>query len=90
MARHIGSYQDEWAATLADPDRLRRFASFVNAPGTPDPAVTFVPERGQIRPARPDEDGRLLTAYAPAPSPGPALSPAPVLVAGPRLEVLAK
>lgn len=78
MDRHIDSYQDEWAATLADPDRLRRFASFVNAPGTPDPAVTFVPERGQIRPARPDEDGHVLPA------------PAPVLVAGPRLEVLAK
>jgi nitrite reductase (NADH) large subunit len=72
MGRHIGSYQDEWAAVLDDPDRLRRFASFVNAPGTPDPAVTFVPERGQIRPARPDEDGRIL---------------APALVAGPRLEV---
>jgi len=76
MARHIDGYQDEWAATLADPDRLRRFASFVNAPGTPDPAVTFVPERGQIRPARPDEDGRIL------------ITPAPVMVAGPRLEVL--
>ncbi|GAA2786004.1 nitrite reductase large subunit NirB [Kitasatospora sp. CM 4170] len=76
MARHIDDYQDEWAATLADPDRLRRFSSFVNAPGTPDPAVTFVPERGQIRPARPDEDGNVLTA------------PTPVLVAGPRLEVL--
>ncbi|WP_441251371.1 nitrite reductase large subunit NirB [Kitasatospora sp. McL0602] len=61
MERHVGSYQDEWAATLADPDRLRRFASFVNAPGTPDPAVTFVPERGQIRPARPGEDGHILT-----------------------------
>ncbi|WP_395293168.1 nitrite reductase large subunit NirB [Kitasatospora hibisci] len=76
MARHIDSYQDEWAATLADPDRLRRFSSFVNAPGTPDPAVTFVPERGQIRPARPDEDGHVLAA------------PTPVLVAGSRLEVL--
>lgn len=72
MARHIGNYQDEWAAVLADPERLRRFASFVNAPGTPDPAVTFVPERGQIRPARPEEDGRILI---------------PALIAGPRLEV---
>jgi nitrite reductase (NADH) large subunit len=72
MARHIDAYEDEWAAVLADPDRLRRFTSFVNAPGTPDPAVTFVPERGQIRPARPHEDGRILT---------------PALVAGPRLEV---
>ncbi|MEZ0066581.1 nitrite reductase (NADH) large subunit [Streptacidiphilus sp. MAP12-20] len=72
MARHITAYEDEWAAVLADPERLSRFASFVNAPGTPDPAVTFVPERGQIRPARPEEDGQIL---------------APALVAGPRLEV---
>ncbi|MEU9604658.1 nitrite reductase large subunit NirB [Streptomyces sp. NPDC048057] len=64
MARHVGGYRDEWAAVLDDPERLRRFASFVNAPGTPDPAVTFVPERGQVRPARADEDGRPLVAGA--------------------------
>lgn len=55
MARHIDSYEDEWAATLADPERLRRFRSFVNAPATPDPSVMRVMERGQARPARPDE-----------------------------------
>ncbi|MFI6638182.1 nitrite reductase large subunit NirB [Streptomyces sp. NPDC050504] len=55
MARHVETYQDEWAATLADPDRLRRFVSFANAPGTPDPTIRFAPERGQIRPARPGE-----------------------------------
>lgn len=60
MARHLGGYQDEWAAVLADPQRLRRFVSFVNAPGTPDPTVRFVPERDQIRPAAPGEDGRVL------------------------------
>ncbi|MFF4528719.1 nitrite reductase large subunit NirB [Streptomyces sp. NPDC001407] len=60
MARHIQGYEDEWAATLADPERLHRFSSFVNAPGTPDPAVRFVPERAQIRPARADEDGHRL------------------------------
>ncbi|WP_035849122.1 nitrite reductase large subunit NirB [Kitasatospora azatica] len=60
MARHVETYQDEWAATLADPERVRRFVSFANAPGTPDPTVRFVPERDQIRPARPDEDGRIL------------------------------
>ena len=38
-----------------DPDRLARFVSFVNAPDEPDPTVVFVRERGQIRPARPDE-----------------------------------
>ncbi|MFC5910618.1 nitrite reductase large subunit NirB [Streptacidiphilus monticola] len=62
MERHVALYQDEWAAVLDDPERLRRFVSFVNAPGTPDPTVTFVPERDQIRPARPDEDGVVLVA----------------------------
>ncbi|WP_424215273.1 nitrite reductase large subunit NirB [Streptomyces sp. BI20] len=52
MARHVSTYEDEWAATLADPDRLRRFVSFANAPGVPDPTVRFAPEREQIRPAR--------------------------------------
>ena len=51
MARHVAGYQDEWAAVLADPQRLRRFVSFVNAPGTPDPSISFVPRRGQPRPA---------------------------------------
>ena len=32
MARHVEAYEDEWAAVLDDPDRLRRFVSFVNAP----------------------------------------------------------
>ena len=51
VARHIATYTDEWAAVLADPAKLRRFVSFVNAPGTPDPGIVFVPERGQPRPA---------------------------------------
>jgi nitrite reductase (NADH) large subunit len=55
MARHVASYEDEWAAVLNDPDRLARFASFVNAPGRPDPGIVFRTERGQIRPARPEE-----------------------------------
>ncbi|NGN65169.1 nitrite reductase large subunit [Streptomyces sp. A7024] len=50
MADHVANYRDEWAETLADPDRLRRFVSFVNAPGTPDPTVQFVPERDQVKP----------------------------------------
>ncbi len=73
MQRHVETYADEWRATLEDPDRLRRFVSFVNAPGTPDPSVTFVPERDQIRPAKPGEEG------APLPTAG--------LIAGPTLEV---
>ncbi|HEX8627287.1 MAG TPA: nitrite reductase large subunit NirB, partial [Catenuloplanes sp.] len=51
MARHVSSYADEWRATLDDPDRLRRFTSFVNAPDTPDPSIAFEVERGQPVPA---------------------------------------
>ncbi|MFI2235202.1 nitrite reductase large subunit NirB [Streptomyces chrestomyceticus] len=50
MAAHVTAYRDEWADTLADPERLARFVSFVNAPDAPDPAVRFVPERDQIKP----------------------------------------
>ncbi|MGW1884867.1 nitrite reductase large subunit NirB [Streptomyces sp. NPDC001970] len=50
MAEHVAGYRDEWAETLDDPDRLRRFVSFVNAPEAPDPSVKFVPERDQIKP----------------------------------------
>ena len=51
MAGHIGAYQDEWSATLADEEKLARFVSFINAPDTPDPSISFVTERGQIRPS---------------------------------------
>jgi len=64
MAAHIESYEDEWKATLDDPEKLRRFASFVNAPRTPDPSLAYTVERGQPRPATPEEraDGRVLIA----------------------------
>ena len=42
MARHVASYSDEWRAVLDDPEKLRRFVSFVNAPQTPDPSISFV------------------------------------------------
>ena len=32
MAKHVDTYSDEWADTLADPERLARFVHFVNAP----------------------------------------------------------
>ena len=47
MAKHVESYSDEWAGVLEDPAKLARFRSFVNAPGTPDPTITFREERGQ-------------------------------------------
>jgi nitrite reductase (NADH) large subunit len=55
MARHVEHYEDEWAATLKDPDRLRRFRSFVNAPDAADSSIVLVEERGQRRPATPAE-----------------------------------
>ncbi|KAB8170989.1 nitrite reductase large subunit [Streptomyces sp. 3MP-14] len=50
MAAHVANYRDEWAETLDDPEKLARFVSFVNAPGTPDPSVRFVEERDQHKP----------------------------------------
>jgi nitrite reductase (NADH) large subunit len=50
MARHVGSYECEWAATLDDPERLARFVTFVNAPD-PDPSIARVEVRGQRVPA---------------------------------------
>jgi nitrite reductase (NADH) large subunit len=61
MARHVSSYADEWRGVLEDPGKLSQFVSFVNAPGVPDPTVSFSVERGQPVPAR---------APGPAP-PGP-------------------
>ncbi|WP_205473189.1 nitrite reductase large subunit NirB [Nocardioides sp. SYSU D00038] len=51
MARHVEGYADEWRATLDDPDKLRRFVSFVNAPDVPDPHISFREERDQQVPA---------------------------------------
>ncbi|WP_087485450.1 nitrite reductase large subunit NirB [Brachybacterium massiliense] len=51
MANHVATYEDEWTATLNDPQRLAKFVSFVNAPGVADPDLAWVPERGQMRPA---------------------------------------
>ena len=64
MAAHVGNYRDEWAATLADPDKLARFAPFVNAPDAVDDSLAYVAERGQARPATPEErtSGSVLIA----------------------------
>ncbi|MET7717751.1 nitrite reductase large subunit NirB [Streptomyces sp. NPDC005407] len=53
MADHVAGYRDEWSETINDPERLRRFVSFVNAPDVPDPTVKFVPERDQVKPDLP-------------------------------------
>ena len=46
MARHVATYECEWKATLDDPERLARFASFVNT-DEPDPTIARVSVRGQ-------------------------------------------
>ncbi|MDM7831814.1 nitrite reductase large subunit NirB [Cellulomonas edaphi] len=74
MAQHVLDYEDEWKATLEDPEKLRRFSSFVNAPEVADPSLAYVPERGQARPATADERAAALRGE-------------PVLVAGTTLEV---
>jgi nitrite reductase (NADH) large subunit len=52
MAKHVESYSDEWRGVLEDPEKLARFSSFVNAPGVPDPTVSFREERGQRVPVQ--------------------------------------
>jgi nitrite reductase (NADH) large subunit len=47
MESHVAGYADEWRGVLEDPEKLERFVSFVNAPETPDPTISFVTERGQ-------------------------------------------
>ncbi|WP_166998287.1 nitrite reductase large subunit NirB [Paramicrobacterium fandaimingii] len=64
MQAHVGSYRDEWAETLADPERLRRFRSFVNAPNESTPQVPRVTQRGQNAPA-------TLSEHAPVTVSGP-------------------
>jgi nitrite reductase (NADH) large subunit len=50
MEHHVATYECEWKATISDPERMRRFRSFVND-DRPDPSIVMVPERGQRRPA---------------------------------------
>lgn len=54
MQHVVDRYECEWANALKDPEKLKRFRTFVNEK-RPDPGVHFVRERGQRRPARPDE-----------------------------------
>lgn len=50
----VDRYECEWANTLNDPEKLKRFRTFVNAKGG-DPDIRFLKERGQIRPVQADE-----------------------------------
>jgi nitrite reductase (NADH) large subunit len=78
MQYHIDNYEDEWVATLKDPERLKRFRAFVNQPEAQDEASRlYVLERDQIRPATPEE---LTAADAEDAN-------APVLITGAKIPV---
>ncbi len=55
MQNLVDRYQCEWKTTIEDPEKLKRFRQFVNAPDAEDENVIFVEERGQIRPANDEE-----------------------------------
>lgn len=68
MARHVEGYADEWAGVLADPEKLARFVSFVNAPTEPDPLVAFDesgPRKVPVLLGLPTTPADLETAGAP-------------------------
>ncbi|MCU4119153.1 nitrite reductase large subunit NirB [Variovorax sp. N23] len=60
MQHVVDTYQCEWKTAVTDPTVRQRFRTFVNSDKA-DERIVFIQERGQIRPARPDE-----TAAAPA------------------------
>ena len=54
MQQVVDAYQCEWKTAITDPETRKRFRQFVNSERR-DENVVFVEERGQIRPARPEE-----------------------------------
>ena len=58
MSKVVDTYECEWKKTIEDPERLKRFRTFVNSDKT-DNNVIFVQERNQIRPATPEEKQQL-------------------------------
>ena len=61
MQHVVDTYQCEWKTAVTDPAVRQRFRSFVNSDKA-DERIMFVKERGQIRPARPEEREAQATA----------------------------
>ncbi len=59
MAGVLEAYECEWAATLNDKQKLKRFKHFINSSQV-DSNVRFVTEREQIRPATEEEKTELI------------------------------
>jgi len=54
MQHVIDTYECEWKKAVTDPESRKRFRTFVNSDRA-DSNVVFIEERGQIRPATPEE-----------------------------------
>jgi len=54
MQHVVDTYEDEWTKAVTNPETRKRFRHFVNSEKG-DENVAFVEERGQIRPATPEE-----------------------------------
>ena len=66
MQHVVDTYACEWKEAVSNPEVRRRFRHFVNSEAGDD-NVVFVPERGQVRPARLEERrGRVIPIAASA------------------------
>jgi len=63
MQHVVNTYQCEWKTAVNNPDVRKRFRTFVNS-DKKDEQIMFVQERGQIRPARPEERTESAEASA--------------------------
>ncbi|PCK08810.1 MAG: nitrite reductase (NAD(P)H) [Alteromonadaceae bacterium] len=59
MEHVVDTYQCEWKTTIEDPEKVKRFRTFVNS-DEKDNTVVFVEEREQIRPASEEEIVRFV------------------------------
>ena len=82
--RHVEAYDDEWRATLDDPQSCARFVSFVNAPDTADPEPRLRLRARAAPPGYTRGTGRRTAAD------GSPLLASPPVIAGPRLEVVTR
>ncbi len=61
MQHVVDTYQCEWKTAVTTPEVRQRFRTFVNSEQA-DQRIVFVKERGQIRPARPEERNEASTS----------------------------
>ncbi|GAB3397048.1 nitrite reductase large subunit NirB [Massilia agilis] len=63
MQHVVDTYVCEWKHAVTDPATRKRFRHFVNSDAA-DANVVFMPERGQVRPATPEERQRRIIPIA--------------------------